>query len=215
VALTETVRTRLRLTGLVLMLLGVATLGWVGWQLFVTDALSQREHRATVEALREAWTSGQGSVTTDAGTVEAVVRIPRFGDEYAVPLVDGIDDDALAAGLGRVETGAEPGAGGNLAIVGHRITHGSPLRRMPELVEGDRIEIETVEGTFTYELVTGGDDLTVDFNEAWVFDQEPRNPDAGEVTAPAGVPALLTLATCAELFNTDDRLVAFGVLVEG
>ena len=52
------------------------------------------------------------------------------------------------------------------------------------------------------------------FTASWVLDARPRNPDAGGVEPPDGVGGrLLTLITCAELFHTDQRLVAFGHLV--
>ena len=68
--------------------------------------------------------------------------------------------------------------------------------------------------TFTYELDTGGDDLTVNFDQTWVVDPLPTNPDEGG-PQPAQEPGqrLITLTTCAELFHTDERLVAFGHLV--
>jgi sortase A len=46
-----------------------------------------------------------------------------------------------------------------------------------------------------------------------VLAAQPLNPRATGVH-PAGDPRLLTLVTCAELFHTDDRMVAFGHLVD-
>lgn len=72
--------------------------------------------------------------------------------------------------------------------------------------------VETRSWTYTYVLDTGGADLTVPFTGTWVLDPEPSNPD-GSVGPRPGEDHLLTLTTCAELFHTDDRLVAFGHLV--
>ena len=61
-------------------------------------------------------------------------------------------------------------------------------------------------------LDSGGDDLTVGFDQVWVLDPLPTNPAEGVQPAQAPGQRLLTLTTCAELFHTDDRLIAFGHL---
>nr|WP_224747120.1 class E sortase [Nocardioides cavernae] len=207
-------RGRFRLAaGALLILAGVAVLGWVAWQFWGTTWVSERRHAAIADELRQEWEVGQPVTTVDEGEVTALVRIPAFGDDYAVPLVEGTSDEALAAGFGHVEGTAQPGEVGNVAIAGHRVTHGEPLADMPDLQPGDQVLVETAEAVHTYVLDTGGDDLTVGFDETWVLGRLPTNP-AGE-TQPRQRPGqrLLTLTTCAELFHTDDRLVAFGHLV--
>ncbi len=62
-----------------------------------------------------------------------MIRIPAFGDDYAVPLLDGTSDQALAAGFGHLDGTADPGQVGNFATAGHRVTHGEPLADMPAL----------------------------------------------------------------------------------
>ena len=120
----------------------------------------------------------------------------------------------LAAGFGHVDGTADAGAVGNYALAAHRVTHGQPLRDMPDLEVGDRVVVETERTTYTYELVTAGDALTVPFTADWVLDPLPTNPEEGGVEPPQDPGGrLLTLTTCSELFHTDDRLVAFGELV--
>jgi len=204
-----------RRAGLLLIVAGVVLLGYVGWQLYGTNYVSQRRHDSTVEKLREEWARPGGTASVAAGDslADAIVRVPAFGDDYAVPLVAGVADAALASGIGVFPGSAEPGGEGNVALAGHRITHGEPLRDMPDLVVGDEIVIETRDRVYTYVLDTGGEDLRVPFTAGWVLSDSPVNPDGG--TGPAtGETRLLTLTTCAELFHTDDRLVAFGHLVD-
>ncbi|MAS56449.1 MAG: class E sortase [Pimelobacter sp.] len=204
-----------RRTGLLLILAGVVLLGYVGWQLYGTNYVSQRRHDSTVEALREEWSRPGGTVSVNAGDSlsDAIMRVPAFGDAYAVPLVAGVEDEALASGMGVFPGSAAPGEEGNLALAGHRITHGEPLRDMPDLVAGDLVVIETRDRVFTYVLDTGGEELRVPFTAGWVLGNPPVNPNGGTGPAP-GETRLLTLTTCAELFHTDDRLVAFGHLVD-
>jgi sortase A len=154
-------------------------------------------------------------VKVDAGVAGSIIRIPRFGDDYQVPVLEGTSDDVLASGFGHFDDTAGPGQVGNYALAGHRVTHGEPLRDMPDLEVGDKVIVETRKTVYTYELVTGGDDLTVPFTAGWVLDPLPTNPEDGGVEPPQKPgQRLLTLTTCSELFHTDDRLVAFGVLVD-
>ncbi|GAB3072027.1 class E sortase [Nocardioides zeae] len=202
-------------TGLLLVVAGLGVLGYVAWQLWGTTLLAERRHDEGVAALEDAWDAGDDTARTDVGDALAIVRVPRFGDDYAVPLLAGTDDDVLAAGLGHFDGSAGPGEVGNLAVAGHRITHGEPLRRMTELEVGDLVLVDTRTTTYTYRLVTAGDALEVPFTATWVVDPVPENPDAGGTGPDAGPDArLLTLTTCAELFHTDQRLVAFAELVD-
>lgn len=207
--------------GVVLVLVGLALGAYVGWQVWGTDVVAQRTHRDPVREAERAWAApaaGAGedaredAVATDHGRVTSVVRIPRFGDDYAVPVLEGTSDEVLASGFGHLADTAAAGARGNFALAAHRITHGEPLRDMPSLQPGDEVVVETARWTYTYVLDTGGDDLTVPFTAGWVLADVPRNPDGGVQPAQDPGQRLLTLTTCSELFHTDGRLVAFGHL---
>lgn len=202
--------------GLVLVAAGLSVLGYVGWQLWGTTWVAQREHRAIVEQLEHRWhdeRSHGSTVRTGHGDAEAIVRIPKLGEDYAVPVLAGASEDSLAAGFGHLVGTARPGQVGNYAIAGHRVTHGEPLRHMDRLQPGDAVVVETARATYTYELLTAGDALEVPFTAGWVLDPVPHNPTAGGVQPPqARGQRLLTLTTCAELFHTDRRWVAFGRL---
>ena len=202
--------------GIAMMLAGLCVIGYIGWELYGTTWVSKREQRSIVEATERSW--GQGSVSSHdeelAADVVALIRIPAFGDTYVVPAVEGTSDDVLARGFGIFEDSPAPGGVGNFALTGHRITHGEPLRDMPDLDAGDEVIVETRDAVYTYVVDTDGDALTVDSDAVWVTDADPVDPDRGAlVSARSGSKRLLTLVTCAELFHTDERLVAFGHLV--
>ncbi|WP_241238280.1 class E sortase [Nocardioides pantholopis] len=202
------------LLGVALVLAGIGVLGYLGWQYVGTNWVSERKHQQVTDELRGAWKDGVSERATSAGVAGAVIRIPRFGDDYEVPVLEGSSDTVLAAGFGHLEGTAEPGARGNYVISGHRVTHGEPLRGMPDLEVGDEILVETARAVHTYELTTGGDALSVPFTTGWVLEALPRNPDGGPQPDQRAGSRLLTLTTCAELFHTDHRLVAFGRLVD-
>ncbi|MFT4008766.1 MAG: sortase [Nocardioidaceae bacterium] len=209
-------RRTLRGTGLVLMVAGLAILGYVGWQLFGTTWVSHREQHRIIDATERVWAGGKTSAKDVelAKGVVALVRIPALGKDYVVPAHRGTDDATLSKGFGVFGTSPEPGGRGNFALAGHRITHGEPLRGMPGLEAGDQVLVQTRDTTYTYVLDTDGDALTVDMDAGWVTEDNPVDPRTGRDTASqAGSRRLLTLVTCAELFHTDNRLVAFGHLV--
>ena len=119
------------------------------------------------------------------------MRIPRFGDDYAVPVLEGTTDEVLAAGFGRFSAGARPGATGNFVT---RRAPDHPRRAaaaMPELQPGDEVVVETRKWTYTYVLDTDGDDLTVPFTAGWVLGDGP-----GESLAAACSPRRSPASDC-------------------
>lgn len=206
-------RRYLRRLGLLLLVGGLALAGHLVWQVHGTTWLAERRQAETLSELEREWARGGAEVPAGDSAARAVLRIPRFGASYAVPVVSGTSEDDLAAGVGLVEGSTSIGGRGNLALAGHRVTHGEPFADLPELRRGDRVVLETPAEVHTYVLDTDAADLVVDASDTWVLDPAPRNPDPD---GPGPAPEhrrLLTLTTCSELFHTDDRMVAFGHLV--
>ena len=203
----------LTFTGYGMVLAGVAVLAWVAWQFWGTNWVSDRRQEEVVGALEEGWADGSDAVTTDFGRASAILHVPRWGDDYAVPVLEGSTDEVLAAGIGHMEDTAGPGEVGNYVLAGHRVTHGEPFADFPELREGDEVIVETRTVTYTYVLDFDGTDLEVPFTEDWVIQPFPQNPDGG-VQPPGDVgQKLITLVSCAEIFHTELRSVVFGHLI--
>lgn len=201
------------IAGVLLIAGGLGLLGYVGWEYWGTNVISRHRQHEGVQALQRAWAGGHSEATTDWGTANALIRIPRFGSSYEVPVYEGVGDSVLAAGFGHFPGTAGPGEVGNYALAGHRVTHGEPLRGMPDLRVGDEVDVVTRKRTYVYRLVTAGPDLVVPFTAGWVVDPLPDNPETGGVEPPQKKgQRLITLTTCSELFHTDNRMVAFGVL---
>lgn len=213
--------------GLCLLLLGVGVLGWVGYQYVGTNVLAEQRFEDEKDRLRQQWDNppadDQGdnsgsddqdpaggsddSATHDARAV-ALMRIPRFGPDFEVPLLPGITDDVLSSGVGIYDQAVEPGEIGNFSVAGHRITRGEPFRRLLEIQKGDQIIIETRDAIYTYIIDVAPSELTVDASEGWVLDPVPGKKDETPSQA------LITLTTCQDLFNSPDRSVGFGHLAE-
>jgi sortase A len=135
----------------------------------------------------------------------ALIRIPRFGATWQFAVLQGTSRPQLALGAGHVPGTAMPGMVGNFAVAGHRITAGNPFWRLPSLRAGDLVDVETIAGTYEYE-VTG--------RPAWVL---PRD---SAVLAP--VPhqpgsalhyRLITLISCDPPWTGTSRVIVTGVLI--
>jgi sortase A len=202
--------------GVAMIAVGVALFGYFAWQLYGTNIVAHRQQEQNVERLRAEWAflAGPSPETGDIelGDVSALVRIPRFGSSWVMPVLEGTSDDVLSQGIGHVADTAPPGAVGNYALAGHRITHGEPLRHMPDLRPGDKVVVETRTVAYTYVLDTDPNDLIVPFTSGWVLDPFPVNPSGGVTPDARYGRELITLTTCSELFHTDDRMIAFGHL---
>ncbi|WP_404386369.1 class E sortase [Knoellia locipacati] len=196
--------------GELLMTLGVLVLLFVVWQLFWTDVVSDRAQAKSVTSLErkfaEAARTPEGPRDPAAaieGDAFAVVRVPRFGADYARPLVRGTSAAELARGLGHYVGTAGPGEVGNFAIAGHRTTYGKPLADIDRLRTGDEIIVETAEGENVYAVTS----------------HEIVRPWESEVIAPVpGEPgarptkAVLTLTSCHPKFSAKQRWVVHAEL---
>ena len=203
-------------SGVALVVAGVLVLGYVGWQVWGTTWVAKREQREITGSLEQQWNEGGAKLQpkyVPRGEASALVRIPAFGQEYVVPVLEGTSSTILTKGYGHFTKSADPGEVGNYALAAHRVTHGEPLRRMPELRPGDEVVVETVDTTYTYRLDTDPRELVVPFTGTWVLDAVPKNPDGGTQPAQRQGQRLITLTTCSEIFHTDDRMIAFGHLV--
>jgi len=206
--------------GVGLILAGLSLLGYVAWQFWGTNWVSKRHQRAITSELQKDWAAGQGKLPkfVPRGQASALIRIPKFGKKYVVPVLEGdpdgtISPDILARGYGHFAKTADPGEVGNYAVAAHRVTHGEPLRHMPDLRPGDTVIVETVDATYTYVLDTNPNDLVIPFTGIWVLDPLPHNPNGGPEPKQEPGQRLITLTTCSEIFHTDNRMIAFGHLV--
>lgn len=209
-----------RVVASLLTLVLVIGAGWAAWNYIGTNIVAKQRQGEMAVALADDWKGNrEGDAATDKvrlGDVFAVLRVPRFGDDFEVPVVSGIDDSALTSGVGWFSDSQRPGQPGNFAVAGHRITNGQPFRKFPDLRAGDLVEVETRTHVYTYELKNSGTDTQVDFTEIWVVQPVPELARKDEDQRSTAKPdkALITLTTCSELFHTDNRSVVFGELVD-
>lgn len=203
--------TALRGIGQTLITCGLVILLFVVYELYFTGLETAREQRALDNEIEALWGRGGGSYAAPEDTLKpiplgqgvAVLRIPRFGRDWANVVVEGIGVDDLKRGPGHYPNTALPGQVGNFVVSGHRTTYGAPFNRVDELQQGDAIVVETRDRWYTYRVTT----------------TEIVAPTAIEVTYP--VPkrrdekptiARITLTSCHPKYSARQRIIVYGHL---
>lgn len=197
---------------------GVLVLLFLVWQLWLNDAVLRAEQDSRAAALSETWSSAPAATAPSADAVvpvllaqpdEAevfgVLRVPRFGADYAAKLAGGVSTSRTLnpLGLGHYPGTQMPGEPGNFAVAGHRNTHGKPLNAIGELRVGDAIVVEVPEGWYTYRF------RTLEYVEpsgVGVLNPVPQQ-DAVEASD-----SIITLTSCNPAFSTAERIIAYGAL---
>ena len=204
---------RVCITGGVLILLFVV---YQLWGTGIREAQAQNKlEDSFAEALEDASTTTTTSTTvpstSSTSTTEAPpstvpridpvpegeatgrIRIPAIGVDKIV--VEGVALSDLKKGPGHYPGSPLPGQEGNAAIAGHRTTYGAPFNRIDELVAGDEIFVETVQGEFRY-LVK--EQLIVSPTQVEVLDDKGDNR--------------LTLTACHPKYSARQRIVVVAEL---
>jgi sortase A len=220
--------------GEVLITAGVLTLLYVGWQLWIGDLIFGAQRTAVGQNLSEQWEQeyADPAATTPAPTASAeatptetpappqaepvilpeagdgetfaVMRIPRFGADYAWQVAGGVTRAGTLdpIGIGHYPGTPMPGGVGNFAVAAHRTTWGAPFNRLAELHVNDAIVVETEAGWYTYRFRTL-EYVTPD--EIEVLLPVPQVQDA-----PAGS-RYITMTSCSPMYSMTERIVAYGV----
>lgn len=221
------IRTAVGVIGELLITAGVLVLLFVAWELWWTNLeadATQSDAAATLVQQFEV-PAGPGEQTNRSPEQQAaddlaefgeppaaaggegtfgVLYVPRFGDDYARPVSDGVGLDVLnTLGIGHYPDTQLPGEPGNFALAGHRQTHGQVFFNIDQLTVGDRLYVQTAEGFYQYryrstEIVAPS---TVE-----VLAPVPHQPGAEPTES------VLTLTSCHPLYTTRERIIAYAVL---
>ncbi len=193
--------------GRLLVVLGVIVLLFVVYLLWGTG-ISESSHQHALrtefgQALRQDHRSPSTAPTTAASSLVrelasgnapangqpiAIIDIPRIGLDKVV--VQGTSTDDLHLGPGHYDGTPLPGQPGNVGIAGHRTTFGAPFYNLNELSPGDPVILTTLQGTFTYSVVSS---QVVSPSDTSVLEQTPT--------------PMLTLTTCNPRFSASERLI--------
>lgn len=148
--------------------LGLVFMGYSGYQLydaFTNERASLETAQTYIQEQRDVYAAEPefDVMSYDAEYMETfgVLTIPSL-DNRSIGIVEGADEDALAQGVGHVESTVFPGQGEQIVLSGHR---DSVFRNFDQLDLGDTFIVEMPYGTFEYEIkeidIVDADDTTV------------------------------------------------------
>lgn len=197
---------------------------FVVWQVYWTDVEAGATQRAALEELNlrgealpieppsadEAIRAGEGDPPITGapapGEVFASLHVPRWGEEHAIPVAEGVGMDLLDQGYaGRYPETQLPGEVGNFALGAHRQSYGAAFRHVDSLETGDRLVVWTEEAWLVYEVTEA---YIVLPHEVEVLAPAPREPGV------AATQRSITLTTCHPLLSTAERYIVHGELTE-
>ena len=136
-----------RRVSLLLILVGVALLGYVGSEYW---SMYRSQQRLASEWERQAATlSTPASAPISQDQMLTRVVIPKISLDAIV--VEGASRKELSEGPGHMKETAMPGETGNAVITAHRDTF---FRHIYELVKGDQIQVRRSGRVFTYEVTS-------------------------------------------------------------
>jgi sortase A len=193
--------------GELMITVGIVMLLLVVYQLFWTNLQANRDQGALKKDLIQEWNTPTPAkkLKPVPGYAIALMYFERLGKKWVKPVVEGVELDDLAKGVGHFPKTALPGEVGNFAVAAHRATHGEPFKDLDSVRKGDKVILETKDNWFVY---------VVDTNFRLV------DPNYGEVVLPVpekpGVKPtekLLTLVTCNPRWGSSTRLIYYGHLL--
>jgi sortase A len=192
--------------GELMITLGVLMLLLVVYQLYWTNVEANRAQGELKDELRKEWSAPVEQVKTKPipGKALGLMYFERLGKKWVKPIVEGVDLDDLAKGVGHFPKNALPGEVGNFALAAHRTTHGEPFKDLDKVRKGDRLVVETRDRWYVYVIDTNF--RLVDPNNGSVVWAVPEK---------AGVKPtekLITLVTCNPRWGSSTRLIYYGHL---
>ncbi len=123
-------------------------------------------------------------------TALGVITISKIKVKY--PIVEGVKEENLRAGIGHIPGTAAPGQPGNSALAGHRnYTFGRFFNRLDEIEIDDKIMISTKQGDFRYV----------------VYEKFVVTPDDVSVLKGSKDDNIITLITCTPIYIATHRLI--------
>ncbi|MEV0370290.1 class E sortase [Streptomyces sp. NPDC050636] len=213
-----TVRWIVRTFSEICVTLGTLIVLFVVYLLFWTGVRADSAMDGEIGELQDQWAAGP--VTTpdsasaptrakrprpyEAGKSFAVMYIPRFGADWAKPVLESTGTDVLKRGLGHYDRTARLGEIGNFSVAGHRRTYGDPFKDFPRLRPGDAVVLTDGATWFTYRI--GNRPYTTLPGDIGVIDPVPRKSGFN------GPGRYLTLTTCEPEWGHSHRLIAWAHL---
>ena len=211
----ERIRIAVRGVGEILITLGLVLLLFCGYQLWWTDVTANAATDKASDQLSQLFadapvvTGPIPELATPAdGEPFARMFVPRFGDTWVKPIIQGVDMTDLHKGVGHYPKTALPGEIGNFAVAGHRTTNGKPFRKVDQLEIGDKIFVETRDAWYTYVVYTTR--LIVEPRSGYYV----VSPSGTKDTTKRPTKKIMTLTSCHPPFSAAQRMITQAELTD-
>jgi sortase A len=207
------VRSFQRVVGEILVTCGVIVALFLAYMLWGTATRESSAQQRFDRELSSQWASPGLSLAMLGGVGHlvpgkpfAIMQIPALGPHWKFAVVQGTGISQLALGPGHVPGTQRPGQVGNFAVAGHRVTAGNPFYNVPSLRPGDLVYVQTVSGTYEYEITA---------RPVWVWPSDTAVL-APSPNRPGQRPRKrwLTLITCDPAWSGTNRVVVTGVMIK-
>lgn len=205
--------------GELLITAGVVVLMFLGWQVWLGNALSSNTQSGEAQALSQSWSRGEspssavpatrpdpGPPLVQLAPANAVqfanLIIPRLGADYMRPVAEGIDTEVLRTGIGHYPGTQTPGEVGNAAFAAHRTGNGSPFFDIEKMQVGDSVYFEMEAGWFRYVV------RSLEYVPATgvgVLEPVPQSPGIRPTDR------VLTLTSCNPVFTASERIIVYSL----
>src|SRR3954464_5268516 len=207
--------------GQLLITFGVVILLFVVYELWGTNFYTQGQQNQLEDSIHHGWNGGGPDITqtnvknVPLGSGMPVLRIPRFGKNYHMVIVEGTGYEDLKRGPGHYPGTALPGQVGNFAVAGHRTTYLHPFNKIATLRNHDVIVLETKTKWFTY-TIENVPNTNIPWREIVVPTQVEVAYPVPDQRDPNKQPALklLTFTSCHPEYSASHRYVIHAVLTD-
>ncbi|MHA6252533.1 class D sortase [Oceanobacillus sp. CAU 1775] len=157
----------LRLLSWLLIVAGILTLSFAGYQLWESSH-KEKERLSEAQAMlsddnhgiKEVPKEKVVDIKYEKGETIGLLYIPKLDREIAI--VEGTDEDELAQGVGHYHDTGLPGQDRQILLSGHRDT---VFRNFDQLEDGDEFHVKMEYGTYIYKIrdyeIVAADNTTV------------------------------------------------------
>lgn len=150
----------MRFAAKIIIIIGLCFIGYSGFNIWD----SKQKQKASLQRAEEIASNNSStkvfSYDPKVGDEIGVLALPRLNE--TLPIIEGVDEDELAKGVGHYKGTALPSENGQIVLSGHRDT---VFRRLGELEIGDELEVKMPYGQYTYIIekteIVPADDVTV------------------------------------------------------
>lgn len=197
----------MRRVSTLLLVIGLALLGYVGYQKLTVQQTLTTELAKAKDVVRAEETSSSTSkpaekndrsnqktedVLFQTGETVGYLRVPSL--EMELPVLEGVDDATLAKGVGHHPETAFPGQGDRIFLAGHNDT---TFSKISKLKKGDEVVLYLANGSYRYVMQSSE---IVDYKDTRVLESTKQES--------------LVVSTCYPFYNVTDSTERYLIYFE-